>query len=238
MSQLVLAYMAGLVTVLSPCVLPMLPIVLGGALETHRFGPVALAAGLVLSFTGIGLLVAVFGFAIGLTPALMSKLAAGLLIVFGLILLSSTLQMRFAVASEAAVATFSDKVSAFSPQSLTGQFALGCMLGAVWTPCVGPTLGAAIALAAQGKDIFYAAGIMFVFAVGTVTPLVALMCGTREVIVKRKKAMTGARRWIKPALASLLVFVGVMILTGMMAKWEALLLELSPTWLVNFIYSF
>lgn len=236
MSQFVLAYIAGLVTILSPCVLPMLPIVLGGALDTHRYGPVALASGLVCAFTAFGLLVAVFGFAIGLTPVLMSKIAACALVAFGLILLSSTLQTRFALVSEAAIVTFRNKVSTFSPQSLAGQFVLGGLLGAVWTPCVGPTLGAAIALAAQGKSIVYAASVMFVFALGTVTPLVALMYGTREVIASRKMAMIDVSRWIKPLLAILMIFVGLMILTGLMSEWEAMLLELSPQWLINFIY--
>ena len=238
MSQFLIAYVAGLVTILSPCVLPMLPIVLGGALNTHRYGPLALAAGLVLSFTTFGLLVATLGFSIGLTPSVMSKAAATLMLAFGIILLSTALQTRFAIASEAAISGLNQKVAAFSPQTLQGQFVLGALLGAVWTPCVGPTLGAAIALAAQGKDLAYATTIMLLFALGTVTPLIALMYGTRETITARKETMSAAAGWLKPVLAALLILVSLMILTGLMTEWEAYVLELSPQWLISFIYSF
>jgi len=61
-----LAFLAGILSILSPCVLPLLPIVLGTAQAEHRLGPVALAAGLAVSFTAIGLFVATIGFAIGL----------------------------------------------------------------------------------------------------------------------------------------------------------------------------
>lgn len=238
MSQYILAYVAGLVTILSPCVLPMLPIVLGSAIETHRHGPMALAAGLVLSFTGFGLLIATVGFSIGLTPSLFSKITASLMVLFGVILLSTSLQSRFATGAQSALTGLNNYVAAFSPQSTAGQFWLGVLLGAVWTPCVGPTLGAAIALAAQGKDLAHAAAIMLAFAIGTVTPLIALMYGTREAIASRKDGMAKLAKWVKPVLGFLLVAVGALILTGLMTKWEAYLLDALPPWLISFIYSF
>ncbi|MEL7047988.1 MAG: cytochrome c biogenesis CcdA family protein [Pseudomonadota bacterium] len=238
MGQFALAYVAGLVTILSPCVLAMLPIVLAGALNTHRYGPIALAGGLVLSFTAFGLFIATLGFSLGLTPTTMSKIAAAIMLVFGLVMLSGNLQMRFAVAADAAVSGLNERVSTFSPQTLSGQFMLGGLLGAVWTPCVGPTLGAAIALAAQGKDISYAALIMFLFALGSVTPLMGLMYGTREAITARKSSMAAAAHWVKPLLGGLLVLVSLLILTGLMTKWETYLLDVSPPWLIQFIYQF
>ena len=238
MSAFLLAYVAGLVTILSPCVLPLLPIVLGGALNAHRYGPLALAAGLIVSFTGFGLLIATVGINMGLTTEMFGKIAASVMIVFGIILLSSTLQQRFAAAAEAATSGLNNRMAAFTPQTLQGQGVLGLLLGAVWTPCVGPTLGAAIALAAQGTDIAYAGAIMFVFAVGTATPLVALMFGTREVIGQRKDIMANASKWLKPVLGVLLIAVGLLIVTGLMTEWEALLLEISPPWLIQFIYGF
>ena len=238
MSQYLLAYLAGLVTILSPCVLPMLPIVLGGALQTHRHGPLALAAGLVISFTGFGMLIATIGFSIGLTPALFSKITASLMIIFGIILLSTALQSRFALATQSTVSGLNNTVAAFSPQTLSGQFWLGGLLGAVWTPCIGPTLGAAIALAAQGKDLTHAFMIMLSFAIGTVTPLIGLMYGTKEMVAKRKTAMAATATWMKPLLGGLLLTVGLLLITGWMTKWEAYLLEISPPWLISFIYSF
>lgn len=238
MSQFGLAFVAGLVTILSPCVLPMLPIVLGGAIQSHRNGPLALAAGLVISFTAFGLLVATLGFAIGLTPKVMSNTAAVLMLIFGVVLLSTTLQTQFAIAAESALSGVNASIQSFSPHSIQGQFVLGVLLGAVWTPCVGPTLGAAIALAAQGASVTYAGAIMLTFAIGTVVPLIALMYGTREAIASRKTTMATIAAWAKPVLGLLLIAVSLLILTGLMTKWEAFVLELSPAWLIQFIYQF
>ncbi len=233
-----MAYIAGLVSILSPCVLPMLPMVLGGALQSHRHGPIALAAGLVLSFTGFGMFVATLGFSLGLTPQILTNISAALMLAVGLIMLSGTLQTRFAVMAQSSISGLSSYVSTFSPSTRPGQFLLGALLGAVWTPCVGPTLGAAIALAAQGQSIGYAATIMFLFAIGVVTPLIGLMYGTREVIAARKNAMASLANWIKPILGVLLIGISLLILTGLMTEWEKILLSISPDWLITFIYSF
>jgi cytochrome c biogenesis protein CcdA len=83
MAGIALALLAGLLSTLSPCVLPLLPIVVATALTEHRLGPVALAAGLALSFVMIGLFVATVGFAAGLDYDLFRSIAAALLILVG-----------------------------------------------------------------------------------------------------------------------------------------------------------
>jgi cytochrome c-type biogenesis protein len=99
MGTLGLAFLAGTLSVLSPCVLPLLPIVLGTAASEHRLGPVALAAGLALSFTAIGLFVATMGFAMGLDTDVFRTVSAILLIAVGVLLLVPRLQEQFAVAA-------------------------------------------------------------------------------------------------------------------------------------------
>jgi cytochrome c biogenesis protein CcdA len=237
MTSILIAYLAGVVTILSPCILPLLPIVLGGALSSHRLGPYALAFGLVLAFTGFGLLVATAGFAIGLTPKLLNQVAAVLMIGLGGVLLSASLQQRFAVVASTATRGLNTQVSNFAPDGLSGQFILGGILGAVWTPCVGPTLGAAIALAAQGQSIAYAGTVMFAFALGTVTPLIGIMLVSREAFMNRRGAMLEASRWLKPMLGLLLITFGVLFLSGLMSDWEAFVLDHMPESLVQFIYA-
>jgi cytochrome c biogenesis protein CcdA len=80
--DLVLGYLAGLLTLINPCVLPVLPIVIASALQASRFGPVALAAGMSLSFVGLGLLVAVAGRSLGLTETTIQT--GGALLMIGL----------------------------------------------------------------------------------------------------------------------------------------------------------
>ena len=93
-----LAFLAGLLSILSPCVLPLLPIVLGAAASEHRLGPIALAAGMALSFVSIGLFIATIGFGLGLDGDVFRFVAAALMIVIGGILVVPPLQTRLATA--------------------------------------------------------------------------------------------------------------------------------------------
>ena len=147
-----LALLAGLLSTLSPCVLPLVPIVIGTALGQHRFGPVALAAGLALSFVTIGLFVATVGFAAGIDQELFRSIAAVLLILVGGALLLPSLQLQLAAAAGPIGNWTQAHAGGFSTRGLGGQFAVGLMLGAVWSPCVGPTLGAASVLAARAEN--------------------------------------------------------------------------------------
>src|SRR5258708_6233466 len=96
LSGLGFALLAGIFSTLSPCVLPLLPIVLGAAISKHRLGPAALAAGLSVSFVAIGLFVATIGFALGLDEGIFRQVAAVLMIVLGLVLLVPGFEMSFA----------------------------------------------------------------------------------------------------------------------------------------------
>src|SRR5690606_34148083 len=86
MATLGLAFLAGVLSILNPCTLPILPVVLGAAISEHRYGPLFLAAGLTLSFTAIGLFVATVGFAIGLDADVFRSVAAVLLVAVGVVL--------------------------------------------------------------------------------------------------------------------------------------------------------
>src|SRR5690606_39090827 len=135
---------AGGLSTLSPCVLPLIPILITSALNTHKLGPFALAGGLALSFTVVGVFLATLGASIGLDQDTFRIIAALLLIGFGVILLSAGLQARFAVASSGISNSGQSLLNRISTDTLSGQFMLGLILGVVWSPCVGPTLGAAI----------------------------------------------------------------------------------------------
>lgn len=237
-ASLPIAYIAGVVSILSPCVLPILPVVLGGALNAGRHGPVALIVGLIAAFTATGMAVATLSISIGFPPDLFSKIAAGVMMLFGIVLVSTPLQRAFAVAAEHATQHWNQDVAAFSPQGVSGQFILGLLLGAVWTPCVGPTLGAAVALAAQGQHLAYAASAMFLFALGIATPLLVLTMGTQATVLRRKDALRRLSAHAQPLLGVLLILIGLSIVTGWMTEWEALALELMPHWLISFVSKF
>ncbi|ODS01553.1 cytochrome C biogenesis protein [Methyloceanibacter marginalis] len=228
-----LAFLAGVLSVLSPCVLPLLPIVLGTAQSEHRLGPAALASGLAVSFTVIGLFVATIGFAIGLDTDVFRAVSALLLITVGVVLVVPRLQQQVAVAAGPVGNWVDDRIGGFSATSLWGQFGLGVLLGAVWVPCVGPTLGAASILAAKGEDLGQVALTMLAFGVGAALPLMVLGFVSREAMMRWRGRLMEAGKGGKMLLGVLLVAVGLLVATGADKKVEAFLVEASPDWLTD-----
>jgi cytochrome c-type biogenesis protein len=233
MGALALALLAGVLSTLSPCVLPLLPIVLGAALTEHRFGPVALAAGVAFSYVAVGLFVATAGFAIGLDQGVFRNVAATLLIVIGAVLLLPRLQAQLAVAAGPFGNWAQTQSAGMSTRGLSGQFALGLLLGAVWSPCVGPTLGAASVLAAQGEDLGTVAATMIAFGIGAAAPLVALGMLSREALMRWRDRLLNAGKSAKYLLGGLLLLVGLLIVTGLDKKLETVLVDISPAWLTT-----
>lgn len=233
MGAALLGLLAGALTTLSPCILPILPIVLVGALGQHRYGPLALVAGLVLAFTTFGLVISGAVWALNIPDGAIRTGSAVLLALFGLVLLSSLLQEHFASLTAPLSGFLSNISSRFSPQGLQGQFFLGALLGAVWTPCSGPTLGATITLAASTDTLPKAALIMTMFGIGACIPLLALAYGSRQTIKPRRAALESVGRIANPALGALLVFLGALILLGYDRTIEAALVKAMPDWLLE-----
>lgn len=226
-----LAFIAGTLSVLSPCVLPILPVVLGVAASNHKLGPAALAAGLTASFVAIGLFVATLGHSIGLDGDAFRYIAALLIVVVGVVLALPSLQARLAVAS-GPIANWTDqRFGSLHGGSLPTQFGTGVLLGAVWSPCVGPTLGAASVLAAQGRDLGQVAAIMFGFGVGAAAPLLAMGLISREAAIRWRNKLLKTGSTMKVALGMLFVATGALILLGLDKKVETILVQVSPEWL-------
>jgi cytochrome c-type biogenesis protein len=228
-----LAGLAGLLTVLNPCVLPLLPMVLGAATAKSRVGLFALAAGMALTFTITGTSLAASGQLLGLEGDLLRLLAAALMISIGLLLLSARLQERFALAA-GPVANFGHvAISKLNPDATRSQFAVGALLGLVWTPCVGPTLGAAIALASMGEALSQVALVMAVFALAAVAPLVAVGLASRAGFVRRRESALQVGAAGKVLMGWGLLVIGLLVLSGG-DKWlETLLLDHAPDWLIT-----
>jgi cytochrome c-type biogenesis protein len=228
-----LAFAAGTLSILSPCVLPIIPIILSTATSESRLGPLALAAGLSLSFVTIGLFVATVGYSIGLDADLFRYVAAAMIIAIGVVLLLPGLQTRLATAS-GPIATWTDR--RFGSQrsgGLSGQFGVGVLLGAVWSPCVGPTLGAASLLAAQGQDLLQVAVTMFMFGIGTAFPLLLLGLISREAMLRSRYWLLSAGQVAKVGLGILFVAIGALVLSGFDRSIETDLVAASPQWLTD-----
>lgn len=225
--------LAGLLSTLSPCVLPILPILLGSATAAHPRAPLALAGGLALSYAVIGTLIAWAGSAVGIDTSLFRNVGAMILGALGLVLMSTSLQQRFASATSGIGDAGNNFISRLNLNGLRGQFIIGLALGVVWSPCVGPTLGAAIVLASQGSQLPQVALLMGIFGLGAAIPVVGLAYLSRAAMMKARGKLMQAGKVGKTVLGAIMVGVALLILSGADKSLEAWLVDISPAWLTS-----
>jgi cytochrome c biogenesis protein CcdA len=233
MGALFLSFIAGALTTINPCVLPLLPVVFATALTTGRAGPLALVAGLVTGFTAVGVAVAAAGSFFGIDERTIRPIVAILFIAIGAALMYSPLERKFSslfAPIGATGATLAARASAFG---IAGQFAVGLLLGAIWSPCSGPALGAAIGLAAEAGGVPLAALRMAVFGLGAASILLLLAYGSRAFVAHKRERLIWVARIAKPTAGAVFLALGLAMLTGFDKQVETMLLDVTPDWLVN-----
>ncbi|MEW6121772.1 MAG: cytochrome c biogenesis protein CcdA [Pseudomonadota bacterium] len=229
--MLVLSFFAGLLTILNPCVLPLVPVVVAGAAASSRAGPAALAAGLAISFAVSGTALAAVGIEFGSWWPLRAA-AAILLFAAGLALMIPALSARLA-ALAAPAAGLAGRWSERLPAGALGQFAAGALLGLAWAPCIGPTLGAVFALAATGASRLEAALAMSVFALGAGLSLLALGYGLRRITRGGRSRMAGVATAARRMFGAALALIAILILTGLDKMVEGAMVQALPDWFVT-----
>jgi cytochrome c-type biogenesis protein len=226
-----LGLLAGALSTLSPCVLPLVPVLLAAATSAHRWGALALGTGLALSFTVVGIFLATLGASLGLDPETFRTIGAVILAAFGLVLLVPWLQDLFARMTSALSNSGNQLLSRITIGGFAGQLIVGALLGVVWSPCVGPTLGAATTLASQGKDLAHIALLMLFFGLGAAAPLVLLGSLSRAGMMRIRGRMLTVGKYGKRLFGFALLVLGVLIATGADKPLEAWILNQTPEWL-------
>jgi cytochrome c biogenesis protein CcdA len=227
--NLLLALLAGLLSVLSPCVLPLLPIVFASALNGRRSASWLLALGLALSFSVTGVVLVSLGWSMGFGSELLRTVNAWLLLLWGAVLLSSLLRDRLARFASPLADRAAACLAKISSETPWGPLLTGGLLGAVWLPCVGPTMGAVVVLAAEQSHRQEALLLTGVFGFGAALPLVWL---------GRLASLSARVRWLRfgargrAVLGGMLVLVALAILSGFDKRIETVILDRMPTWLV------
>lgn len=228
LAHLGLSLVAGSLTTLSPCVFPILPLVIGGAVQANRLAPLAMGLGMAISFALIGIILGTLGPALGIDSDSVRLFGAWLLISFGLVMLVPALNRRFTewmlpIASSANAAS-----AKLDGSSLSGALLLGGVLGLVWSPCSGPLLASALTLVASEGGAIRGGTILGLFGIGAAIPLVAVAYASRQ-------GFSVARGWvlaridgIKKAFGVLILLTGLAILSGA-DKWlEAQVVSMLP----------
>ena len=184
MFNLVLALLAGVVTIAAPCTLPVLPILLGASVgHTSKARPAMIALGFVLSFSAVALLLSAITRIFDFDPNVLRNAAAILLVGFGLLMIWPTpfewLSLRIGGLTSGSSAT-----GTASRQGNLGGFVLGTTLGLVWTPCAGPVLGSILTIVATSRDSAWASLLLVVYAIGAAIPMLAIAYGGQAVTTR------------------------------------------------------
>lgn len=225
--------LAGVLSTLSPCVLPIIPILFASAIHAHPRGSLALAGGLAISYALIGTTLAWVGTALGVDASIFRSIGAVILGLLGLVLMSSSLQRRFASATSGLGDAGNNLLTRMSLDGLWGQFVIGLVLGVVWSPCVGPTLGATIVLASQGSHLPQVVLLMGVFGLGAALPIIIVGHLSRGVMSKVGGKLMNAGKTGKILLGFVMVLFALMILFAADKPVESWLVDHSPDWLTN-----
>jgi cytochrome c-type biogenesis protein len=224
-----IAFFAGVVGVLSPCVWPLVPVVMASAATGGRTGPFFLAGGLAVSFAVAGTFLTFLLVSTGVDPEFFRYVTAFVLVAMGLLLVVPWLGDRPMVALSRLTSGWNVGAN-FQPERASGQFGVGALLGVVWLPCVGPTLGVAIALAAFGEDLLQSFSLMLSYGVGTGGVLLAAGFFSGRLLTRGRGGSIGLAAG-KKILGWSVLLLGVLVLTGVDKRLEALAVDWLPSWI-------
>lgn len=159
--------LAGIVSVLSPCTLPLLPAILAFSTKEGKQSPLAVIAGLVISFTAMGVITSAFGALLIRYVPYLHLIASVTIVVFGIVML-------FDLQVFNRLSTVTSKVHNSKKHGLMGGILLGLSLGIIWIPCVGPLLGTVLVLVAMQGSLAYGATLLFIYSIGFAVPMLII----------------------------------------------------------------
>jgi cytochrome c biogenesis protein CcdA/thiol-disulfide isomerase/thioredoxin len=220
------AFIAGIVTVLSPCILPLLPIILSSADGSGKQRPLGVVIGFVASFTFFTLFLTTLVRLIGIPADSLRFLSIVILGLFGISLLLPWVQVQ--------LEKLFQRVAGLVPvgQQRTGLFGgliLGLSLGLLWTPCVGPILASVISLALTGTVTAQAFFITLAYSLGTAIPLFGIMLAGSTAL-QRVPWLVRNTRNIQKAFGVLMILTALAIGFNLDRQFQSFILEKFPNY--------
>jgi cytochrome c biogenesis protein CcdA len=220
---------AGFLTILAPCILPLLPFLLGTSGGRSKLRPVMIIVGFVGSFSIIGAAFATAGSLFGVDNATLRYIAVALLFLFGAALVFEPIYDRMMAMVQPALAKLGQDVSGTSAtkKDAYSGLAVGVSLGLIWSPCAGPILGAILTLAVQSRDFLTTLLLMFAYALGAGIPMLAIAYGS-HVVQKRIQGLGKYQRALNIIFGLLIIATAVAILTGYDLVIQSYLVQFYP----------
>ena len=221
--SLFIAFGAGVLSVLSPCVLPLLPAIMAYSSERGKLRPLAIVIGLCISFTAMGVIFSAFGSAVYAYRGYMETIAEITIIALGIVMLFD-------------LPVF-DRLSALAPQltsrstqgaGLFGGLLLGLSLGIVWIPCIGPLIGSVLMTVIPAGDILYGGTVLFIYSLGLAIPMLGIAYAT-SALTGQVRGLSRHSMLIRRIAGGVLILVGLGMVLGVY--------NLFWGWVVDAIYT-
>lgn len=222
------AFLAGVVTVLSPCVLPLLPVIFAAAAQEGRSRPLGVVIGFVGSFTLATLTLSFLVRALGVPPDVNRLVAAAILVALGLVVAVPPFHHAFEHHASALVARL-PRGRGKADSGCLGGLAVGAGLGFAWSPCVGPIMASVITLALNQQVNAGAVAVTLAFSLGTALPMAAVLVGGRGLVIRLRWFQANAVL-VQRAMGSILVLTGLAILMSWDRSIQMQLLSWFPGW--------
>lgn len=208
------ALLAGIVTIAGPCILPLLPIILGTAtVKAHPSRPLFIVLGFILSFSTFAVVFSVFGSFLGVSADAFRTIAAIVIGLFGLVMVFPRIQERIFAELQPLISKATPRMHA-SDGGLWSGFLLGASLGLVWSPCAGPILGSILTLIAAKQNIAQAGSLLFAYALGAALPMLAIAYGG-QAAVTRVRALSKYATTIQRVFGVIIILVAIALYTGL-----------------------
>lgn len=206
--SLIAAFGAGVLSVLSPCVLPLLPAIMAYSSERGKLRPLAIVIGLCISFTAMGVIFSAFGSAVYAYRGYMETIAEITIIALGIVMLFD-------------LPVF-DRLSALAPQlkpqstqgaGLFGGLLLGLSLGIVWIPCIGPLIGSVLMTVIPAGDVLYGGTVLFIYSLGLAIPMLGIAYAT-STLTGQVRGLSRHSMLIRRIAGGVLILVGLGMVLG------------------------
>ncbi|ORC36981.1 hypothetical protein B4O97_04980 [Marispirochaeta aestuarii] len=216
------AFLSGIVTILSPCILPVLPIVLSGSIG-GKSRPLGVVAGFVISFSLFTLLLSSLVQALKVPPDALRIVAVIVILSFGAVLVVPQLQQRF----ERLVSRAGSRKQGRQHSGFGGGLMVGGSLGLLWTPCVGPIMASVISLAVSQQVDGGSVVIVLAYSAGTAVPMFGVMLGGRRLLNRVPKLVANTGR-IQRIFGIVMIVAGISIAMGADRRFQTMVLDVFP----------
>jgi cytochrome c-type biogenesis protein len=223
MLEILFAILAGILTVGAPCILPLLPILLGSSIGGPKTRPLFIAGGFALTFAVLGLTLSYLTTTFAIDPNVLRYVAVVLLGIFGLLMIWPTPFEKLTTY----LSGFSTKATIWSRAAGNGNFGgfvLGVTLGIIWTPCAGPVLGSILTLIATQADLASSSILLIAYAIGAAIPMLLIAYGG-QVAAAKVRAIAPYTVRIQQIFGVIIILMAMAIFFGYDTVLQARILD-------------